>query len=84
MLVQFFGHLFDAFENHLRLFADAHQDDAFHGLVLLFETELAQPVGVADPHLRQIVYIDRGAVLFGENDVADIFHVADQPKPRIL
>ena len=78
MLVQLLGHGFDAPQNHLRLLADAHQDDAFHRIVLLHVAELAEPRRVADLHLRDILHIDRNAALLLQHDVADVRRVAHQ------
>ena len=78
MLIEFLGHGFHAPQNHLRLFADAHQNDAFHRLILLPVSELAEPRRVADFHLGDIFHVNRNPILLLQNDVADIRLIAHQ------
>ena len=76
--VQFFRHLLDALEDHLRLLANAHQNHAFHGLILVHVAKLAEPRRVADLHVGQIFHVDRDAAFLGYDDVADILQLAHQ------
>ena len=48
LFVQLLGLGLDAFQHVLRLLAHAHQDDAFHRLVVLLKAELAEARRVAD------------------------------------
>ena len=53
-LVQFLGLRFHSFQNILRLLSAKHQDDAFHGIVILLKAEFAQPRRVADDDVANI------------------------------
>src|ERR1035438_8937129 len=48
LLVEFLGLSFDALENVLRLLSTQHENDAFHRIVVVLETEFAQPWRMAD------------------------------------
>ena len=81
VLVQLLGHALDAPQNHLRLLADAHQNDALHGFILLHVPELAEARRVADLHLRDVLHVDRDAALLLQDDVADVRGIAHQAQP---
>ncbi len=68
-------------EHSLRLLAHAHQDDALHRVVLLHVSEFAQPRGVTHLHLRDVVDVNRDAVVLRQDDVADVGRVPDQAEP---
>src|ERR1019366_8590752 len=70
--VQLLRHGLDAPQNHLRLLAHAHEDDAFDGFILLHVAELAEARGVADLDLGDVFYIDGDVALLLQDDVADV------------
>ncbi len=78
MLVQFFGLGFDALQHVLRLLAAQHHDDAFDGVVILVESELAQARRVADGDFADVAYAHRHAILRADDHAADVLHVLDQ------
>ncbi len=77
-LVQIVGQLLDAFEYYLRLLSDAHEDDAFHGLLLPHISKLAETHCVADLHLGYVAHVNRNAVVYREHDIPDVGGVAYQ------
>ena len=70
--VERLGQLLDFFQNDLRLLADAHQDDAFDGIVLTHVAELSEPRRVADRDGADVFHVDRNAGVRGDDDVADV------------
>ncbi len=78
LCVQFKSFLLDAFQDVLRLFAAAHQDYAFDGVVIFLESKFAQARRVADFHVADIFYAYRRAIGAADDDLFDIFHVAQQ------
>src|ERR1035438_5393353 len=78
LLVEFLGLSFDALENVLRLLSTQHENDAFHRIVVVLETEFAQPWRMADHDVANIFYANRRAVVAAEDDVANVVGVADQ------
>ncbi len=77
MVVQLASLRLDALEDHLRLLARAHEDDALDRIVRLVEPELPEPRRVADLDLRDVLHEDRDAVLHREHDVADVLERDD-------
>ncbi len=64
--------LFDLLENHLRLLADAHQDDAFDRVVLLHVAELTEPRRRPDCDVADVVDRHGNAAARRDHDVADV------------
>ena len=78
VLVKVRGHLLDFLDHPLRLFADAHQDDPLHGVVLLHEAELAEPDGVSDLDLGDVAQVNRDCVARGHDHISDVLQILDQ------
>src|SRR5579871_84010 len=78
MVVQLIGHFLDLVENHLSLFADAHQYDSFHRVVLLHESKLAEADGVADFDFGDILDKNRDSVVRAEHDIFDVRSISHQ------
>ena len=70
--VELLGLGLDALQHVLRLLAGAKHDDAFDGVVLLADPELAEPRRDAERHLADVLDQGRDAVVHGDDDVADI------------
>src|SRR5262249_22457003 len=95
-LVYFFRLAFDALENILRLFATAHEDDAFDGIVVVLvfvpETENTEARGVPDCDVSNVPDAYGRSVVAGHDDFADVFgglyqadatHVVKLPALRV-
>ena len=78
MLVQLFRYRLHPFQNHLRLLADTHEDDTFHGLLLLHVSELPEPWSMSDLNFRDVLNVDWNSALLLQHDVPDIRCVAYQ------
>ena len=78
VVVEFLGHGFHAPQNDLRLLADAHQDDAFHGLILPHVSELAEPRRMAYLDLGDVFDVNWNPVLLLQDDIPDIRGIAHQ------
>ena len=72
------GQVLHALQNHLRLFAHPHEDDAFDGVVLAHIAELAETHGVADLDLGHVLHVDGNAAPRRQHDVADVLGVPDE------
>src|SRR5271154_4535080 len=81
MFVQFFGFLFHAFQNVLRLLAAEHQDDAFDNIVILVESELAEAWSVANHNVAYIANVYWHAILRTDNYAAYVRFVSNQTEP---
>ena len=77
-LVQFLSLLLHALQDGLGLFAAAHEDHAFDGVVVLFESENSQARGVADFYMADVLDADGGAVRVAHYDFADVFGGSQQ------
>ena len=78
--VELLGLRLDALQHVLRLLAGAKHDDAFDGVVLLADAELAEPRRDAERDLADVLDQRRNAVVDGDDDVADVVersHPAD-------
>ena len=73
VIVQLLGHLLDLLQHHLGLLAHAHQDDAFDRIVLVHESELAQPRRVPDLDFADVADVSRDAVVGRDHNVRDVF-----------
>ena len=78
MPVQLVCLLFHSLQNYLRLLSHAHQDDAFHGFVLPHVPELPKPHRVADLHFRDVMHIDRNAIVHRQHDISYIRRISNQ------
>src|SRR5579875_101313 len=78
VLVQVAGFGLNSFEHRLRLVAGAHQDDAFHGVIIFHKAEFAEARRVANHDFADIADAHRHAVLAADHDIADILEIADQ------
>src|SRR5271165_5868413 len=77
--VNFDGFFLNAFENILRLFASAHENDAFDGVGVVFpffpfvlEPKNAETRSVADDDAADILHAYGGAVAAADNNFADV------------
>ena len=77
-MVQFFGLGFDCLENVLRLLSAQHEDDAFDGVVIFLEAELAEAGRVADGDVADIADADGHALVGADYDVSDVVGVSYQ------
>ena len=76
------GLLFHSLQHVLRLLAAEHQNDAFHRVIRLIETEFAQSRRVTDRHVPDIADAHRHAIVVADDDVANILGLDHQPSPR--
>ena len=77
LFVELLGLGLDALQDVLGLFAGSHQDDAFHGVILFLEAELAQARRDADLHPADILHQHRRAVVHRQHDIADVLQRGD-------
>ncbi len=77
-VVQLAGLGLDPLQHVLRLLAGAHEDDAFHRVVLGLEAEFAEPGGDADLDAADVLDQHRRAVVDRQHDVADVLGRLDQ------
>ena len=78
LFVQLLGLLLDALQDVLGLFAAAHQDDAFHRVVVLVEPEFPQARGMANHHIADVADAHGSAIVAGHHDGANILGIARQ------
>ena len=76
------GFFLDTLKDVLRLFAAAHEDDAFDGVVIVFpfvlKAENAKARSVADDHAADVFHANWGAIAAANDDFADIFGCFNQ------
>ncbi len=70
--VEVLGLCFNALQHLLGLLARAHQDDTFHGVILVLVTKLAQARRVADHHAAKVLCQNGNAIAHRQHDVADV------------
>src|ERR1700676_980182 len=71
------GFLLNGLQNRLRLFAAAHEDDAFDGVIVFLgaglKTENAEAGRVADFDVADVLDADGNAIVAADDDFADVF-----------
>ena len=72
-VIEFVGLGLDALEHVLGFFAGAQKNDALDGVVLFLVAEFAQARSDADHHAAHVLEQNRGAVMYGQHDVTDVF-----------
>src|SRR6202011_891324 len=77
-LVAFFGCCLYTLEHGLRLFAAAHEDHAFDGVIGFVETEFAEARCMADGDLANIAHPHGHAILIANDDASDVRLVTNQ------
>src|SRR5512146_2786936 len=78
LLVELPGFFLYPLEHGLGLLAAPHEDDAFHGVIVFFETEFTQAGSVPDHHLADVLDADGRALAAAHHDVPNVFRVAHQ------
>ncbi len=84
LLVKLLGLGLDGLQDVLGLFAGAHQNDPFDGVVLVHVTKLAEAGRVPDHHPADVLDEDRGTVVHGEHDVADVLDCLHPTEPAYV
>ncbi len=78
LAIQIVGLGFHSFEDVLRLLSAQHENDAFHGIIILLKAEFAQPWRVPDGDIPNIAHADRHALVGADNDVSNVVGIAHQ------
>ena len=78
LAVQFFRLGLDAFQDILRLLASQHQNDAFHGVIVVLEAELAQARSMADGDFADVPHPHRNPFVGADDDVGNVIRIPDQ------
>src|SRR5487761_726817 len=78
MLIEVVCFGLDSFQDVLCLFAGAHQDDAFDGVVVVHKAKFAEARRVTHDDLADVLDAHRNAVLATDHCVADVLDVAHE------
>ena len=78
-MVQFLGFCFHSFKDILGLLSAQHENDAFHGVVILLKTEFTQARSVSDGHVSHVPDSDGHAFVGADHDVSNVLGVSYQP-----
>jgi hypothetical protein len=80
--IEVLGLFLNALQYVLRLFTAAHQDDAFHGVIVFLrlglKPENAKARRVADFHVTDILNANGNAIVAADDDLADVFGVFEE------